>query len=78
MSYYDVKWGTYLYMTLKNWIIKTGRKEVAEALSIKQSTISAWIQKKQAPKDKVKIKINRLSRGRVSYAEMIEPFHGDL
>jgi predicted XRE-type DNA-binding protein len=65
-------------MTLKHWITKTGRKEVAQMLNIQQSTITTWLQKKQAPKDKVKIKINRLSHGRVSYAEMIEPFHGDL
>ena len=65
-------------MTLKTWIEKTGRKEVEQLLKIRQSTITAWLQKKQAPKDKVKIKINRMSHGRVSYAEMIEPFHGDM
>lgn len=65
-------------MTLKKWITNTGRAKVCEQLSVTQSTITLWLKKKSAPKDKVKIKINRLSHGKVSYAEMIEPFHGDM
>lgn len=65
-------------MTLKQWITETGRANVCAELKVTQATLTLWLKKKSAPKDKVKIKINRLSHGKVSYAEMIEPFHGDM
>ena len=65
-------------MTLKKWIEVTGRNKVADKLNVSQPTITMWLQKKVAPKDKTKILINRASNGQVKYSDMIEPFHGDL
>lgn len=59
-------------MTLKVWIIKTGPKKVAKMLNVDPSTVSSWKTNGTLPRPKVMVKINKLTKGRVSYREMIE------
>lgn len=59
-------------MTLRRWIIKTGPKEVARKLKVDPSTVSNWKCGTAFPRRKQLIKINRASKGEVTYTEMIE------
>lgn len=66
-------------MKLETWISKNGgAKKVAKMLGVNPMTVYTWVYRQSAPKDKIKIQINRLSRGAVSYKEMIEPFHSEF
>ena len=59
-------------MTLRDWIIETGPKKAAKLLKVEPATISYWKTGRQLPRPKYMVKINQLSKGKVSYKEMIE------
>jgi hypothetical protein len=61
-------------MTLSNWIIRTGPKNVAKILNVDPGTVSQWKRKKSCPRPALLVKINKLSRGEVTYKSMLESF----
>ncbi len=61
-------------MTLRQWIINTGPKEVAKLCNVDPSTVSAWKVGKAFPRPKKLLTIHKISKGRVSYKELVEGF----
>lgn len=61
-------------MTLRAWIEKVGVKEVMQILQVDEKTVYQWKTLTNCPKDQTKRKIYKATRGKVSYADMIEPF----
>lgn len=61
-------------MKLADWIEKKGSKWVAEILEVDEITVYYWRTMKNLPKDHHKRAIKRISRGVVTYSEMIEPY----
>jgi len=62
-------------LTLKEWIEKTGPERVAKLLGVNISSVGHWHRGYCSPRDEVKILIKKLSRGAVTYDEMIERTH---
>lgn len=63
-------------ITLREWIKEQGANNVAKSLKVHCSAVWHWGRGVSLPKSKHLYKIHHLSRGRVSYAEMIETYHG--
>lgn len=61
-------------MTLKEFINETGTGSMARVLKISMSRVSNWKAMKCLPDDRLKMKIVKFSNGKVTYAEIIEPF----
>lgn len=61
-------------MTLKEFINERGTSSTAKALKVTMSRVSNWKAMKCLPDDRLKMKIVKLSGGKVTYAEIIEPF----
>ena len=61
-------------MTLTNWIINTGPKKVAKLLNVDPSTVSIWRSRGALPRPAQMVRIYKLTKGRVSYQEMVEGF----
>lgn len=60
-------------MKLETWIVKTGPKKAAQILDVDTSTISRWKTGRSLPPAKVMFKIHKVTKGKVTYKEMIEP-----
>ncbi len=58
-------------MTLRAWIEKKGPKEVAKLLKVDPATVSLWRAHRSLPRPRFMVAINRLSRGKVSYQQMV-------
>lgn len=63
-------------MTLSNWIIREGPKNIAKKLRVDPSTVCLWKKGRAFPRAKTLVKIHRMSRGKVTYAEIIEHYAG--
>ena len=61
-------------MTLCDWIVKTGPKEVAKLLNVDPSTVSLWRKGANIPHVKTMVKIVKTTKGKVTYRDIIEPF----
>jgi transcriptional regulator with XRE-family HTH domain len=61
---------------LDKWIEEIGPRKLARILSVEPSAISHWRNGKAMPRPDKMIKIHKLSRGRVSYREMVLNFKG--
>lgn len=61
-------------MTLRNWIEKTGPKEVARLCGADPSTVSNWKLGVALPRPETMVRIFRLTKGKVTYQIMVEGF----
>lgn len=61
-------------MLLRDWIIKTGPTKVAKLLKVRPQTVSQWRLTDALPKPTTMVKIYKLTKGRVSYKNMVEHF----
>lgn len=61
-------------MNLKDWIIKTGVVKAAEQLDIGYTAVSNWKQYRAVPEPKTARKIVKLTKGKVSYDNIYEPY----
>ncbi len=61
-------------MTLQAWIKETGVLKVRKELDVDPATVNYWKMGRSLPRPKYLVKINKLSKGRVTYAEMIETY----
>lgn len=61
-------------MTLENWIVKRGPKNVARLLKVDPATVSQWKTKDCCPRPRFMVRIHELSKGKVTYKTMIENF----
>jgi len=61
-------------MNFARWIEKTGHRKVAAKLKVDPSTVSLWAARSSLPKPATMKEIVKVSGGRVSYKEIIEPF----
>ncbi len=61
-------------MQLKDWIIETGPKKAARLLGVEPQTVSQWRVGKALPRPENLVAIFKLSKGKVTYKEMIERF----
>lgn len=61
-------------VTLKSWITKTTAKTIAEKMSVTPVVVNLW-RRGRRPAAKHMIAINKLSKGAVTYQQMIEQ-HG--
>lgn len=59
-------------MTLGDWIIEVTPCEVAKLLRVDITTVSAWKRAFCLPRPEQMVRIVALSRGRVSYGDMVE------
>lgn len=59
-------------MTLKEWINERGTEKVAQLLNVNQSTVRHWRLGNNIPRPEQMKEIKRLSKGQVTYDEMIE------
>ena len=62
--------GTTGQNSLLLWIDKTGREKVAQLLGVEKSAVANWCVGISTPKDVLKIKINKLSKGFVTFEDM--------
>ncbi len=58
-------------MKFNTWIEHTGPKVIAKALKVDPSTVSLWRLGKSLPRPKHMISIFRMSKGQVTFDEMI-------
>jgi transcriptional regulator with XRE-family HTH domain len=63
-------------MKLSTWIQDTGPKEIAKKIGVDPSTVSNWRQGKAFPRPRRLMQIFALSKGKVTYAEMVHHFVG--
>lgn len=56
---------------LREWIAEVGHGVLAKALRVSESTVMHWARGYTLPNDELKLKIEKLSRGKVSLAVMI-------
>jgi len=62
-------------MTLVEWIEKQGGpSKTARLLGCDKGTVSQWNRMQALPKDETKVKILLLSKGKVTFNDMIKPF----
>lgn len=62
-------------MPLSEWVyLKGGPSAVARLLDVKRSTVSQWCILKALPRDQVKLKIIKISKGEVTFESMVKPF----
>lgn len=61
-------------MKLNKWIEKTGPKKVAKLLRVDPASVSNWKLGRSCPRPKKLHKIHVLSKGQVSYKEMVLHF----
>lgn len=62
-------------MDLQKWIEKEGGpSQVARLLGCDKGTVSQWYLLKALPKDEMKFKIHKLSKGKIAFHDMIVPF----
>lgn len=62
-------------MTLREWITSVGGPQKAsKLLKVSESAISFWLSCKKLPSSENLVKIVEVSKGRVSYADIIETF----
>lgn len=59
-------------LTFKDWIKKTGDEKIAKALGVNITTVGHWRRGHCRPKTNQLQEIKKLSKGRVSYASIIE------
>jgi hypothetical protein len=62
------------HSTLKSWIDEIGINKVAQAFCLERSTVRKWRDGSQLPKALHMQAIVKLSKGKVSYDAMIEPW----
>ncbi len=60
-------------MTLRAWVKEIGIGVLYRELNVHPTTISYWIDGKSCPRAHHMVRIKKLSKGRVTYAAMIEP-----
>ncbi len=63
-------------MKLVEWIEKTGSANIAKQLGCSQARVINWRLKIAAPSCKMMIEIVKLTKGKVSYKEIVEGFYG--
>lgn len=63
-------------MKFESWIKKTGPKNIARALNVDPSTVSNWRTKKSFPRPEKLKRIHQMTKGRVSYEEIVNHFIG--
>ena len=61
-------------MTLKDFIDQVGQNEIAKELDVTQQAVSMWRNRGRIPMVKKIYHIVKMSKGLVSYAEVIEPY----
>jgi hypothetical protein len=61
-------------LTLSDWITEVSAYEVARLLKIDEVSVYQWRQRHCLPRPAMMMKIKTLSKGRVTYEGMIEPF----
>lgn len=60
-------------MKLKQWVNHIGGPlNASKILDVSLRSVNQWLQGRNPPKDEVKVKIHRASKGQVQYAEMVE------
>lgn len=59
-------------ITLLDFIVEIGPNKLARKLKINESTVRQWRRGYCLPRAEYMLKINRLTKGRLTYAEMIE------
>lgn len=62
-------------ISLKNWIEEVGPKQVAKIFKVTPAAVRHWRCGVALPQTDKMQKIRDLSKGRVSYEEMIDTFH---
>lgn len=65
-------------MTLGDWIVETTPYEVSKLMRVDLTTVSAWKRAFCLPRPEQMMRIVTLSRGRVSYAVMVETVAASL
>ncbi len=63
-------------MNFNKWVLKETPRKVAKALGVDPSSVCAWQSGKSCPRPDKMRAIQKLSRGRVTYADMID-YHLD-
>jgi len=58
-------------MNFNKWILETKPRILAKHLQIDPSAVSAWQTKRTCPRPKHMTKILKLSRGKITYADII-------
>lgn len=58
-------------MKLNTWIVNTGQKKVAGLLNVDPSTVGQWKVSNTLPRPEHMVKINKLTKGRVTFEEMV-------
>lgn len=59
-------------MTLQAWIEKTGPKKVAALMGVDNSTVYTWGAGQSLPRAQHLQKIVKVTKGKVSYKQMVE------
>lgn len=60
-------------MTLQSWVKKMGGpQEVAVILEVTNHAVRRWLRKESAPRTDTMIKIVNLTKGKVSYKDIVE------
>lgn len=65
-----------MHLTLSEWIEDVGVIHVANMLRVEKATVRLWRRGKNLPRTEQMKKIRTLSKGRVTYDQMIDSFHG--
>ena len=61
-------------MKFQNWIEKKGIDNVARLLKLHRTTVWKWLRGKNAPTRKHMEAIKKLSKGRITYKDILESF----
>lgn len=61
-------------MKIDLWIKEVGPKKVAKLLRVEPQTVSAWRTGIACPRPQKMVQIKKVSKGKVDYKDMIEPF----
>lgn len=62
-------------LSLADWIRQVGEKEIARLFKISESAVGHWKRGLYLPNTECLVKIVKLSKGAVTYQEMIETYH---
>ncbi len=62
-------------LTLEEWINELGPNTVAKLMKVEPSAVRHWRRGYCLPRSEQMMRIHKFSRGRVTYAEMIESFY---
>ncbi len=69
-----VKKKAVVQLSLKDWINEVGVADVAKLLKIQDAAVRHWRRGANLPSDAMKQKIQKYSRGAVTYSTMIDGF----